>query len=166
MSRLQTLLQGGRPNGLRARVRGILGQRAESAPAGASGAPATPASSLEPAERALSLRKEAPRDVTPPDGYEVVLHKDALDPGTIIEIIIAGTAIAVANVDGTFYAIANACKHAEGPLGEGAVEGCVVVCPYHGWKYDLRTGKCQTVPGQAVASYPVQIVGDAVCVKM
>ncbi len=166
MSPLQTLLQGGRPNGLRARVRGLLGSRVEAAPAGASGAPATPASSLEPAERSLSLRKEAPRDVTPPEGYEVVLHKDALDAGTIIEIIIAGTAIAVANVDGTFYAIANACKHAEGPLGEGAVEGCVVVCPYHGWKYDLRTGKCQTVPGQAVASYPVQIVGDAVCVKM
>jgi nitrite reductase/ring-hydroxylating ferredoxin subunit len=119
-----------------------------------------------PAEKALRLKKEPPRDVTPPEGYEVVLHKDALEAGRIIEIIIGGTAIAVANVDGAFHAISNTCSHAEGPLGEGSLDGAVVSCPYHGWQYDVRTGACLTNPQGTIASFPVQLVGDAVCVKM
>lgn len=161
MSVLNALLRG-RPDGVRARLRRALG--AERPPVNEPSSGTSP--SPEPGERALSLRREPPRDVTPPDGYEVVLHKEALDPGRIIEVIIGGTSIAVANVDGVYYAVANACAHAEGPLGEGAVEGCNVVCPYHGWSFDLRDGACTTVPGKGVRSYPVQIVGDAVCVRM
>ena len=161
MSVFDALLRG-RPDGVRARLRRALGT--ERPPVSDPSARTSP--SPEPGERALSLRYEPPRDVTPPDGYEVVLHKDSLDPGRIIEVIIGGTSIAVANVDGVYYAVANACAHAEGPLGEGAVEGCNVVCPYHGWSFDLRDGACKTVPGKGVRSYPVQIVGDAVCVKM
>ncbi len=168
MSIFSTLLKG-RPDGVRARLRAALGGGAPPSGVVASGASARPAgeaSLVEPGERSLSLRKEPPRDVTPPDGFEVVLHREALDPGKIVEIIIGGTSIAVANVDGTFYATANACPHAEGPLGEGAVEGCSVVCPYHGWRFDLRTGACTTVPGKSVQTYPVQLVGDAVCVQL
>ena len=109
---------------------------------------------------------DLPKDVTPPDGYEVVLHREALDPGKIIEIIIGGTAIAVANVGGTYYAIANACAHADGPLGEGSLDGTVVTCPYHGWQFDVRDGGCKTHANAQVRTYPVQIVGDAVCVQL
>jgi nitrite reductase/ring-hydroxylating ferredoxin subunit len=168
MSLLSTLLKG-RPDGMRARLRAALGGASAPSAGGAAGAPvraAEESSLLEPGERSLSLRKEPPRDVTPPDGFEVVLHREALDPGKIVEIIIGGTSIAVANVDGSFYATANACPHAEGPLGEGVVEGCSVVCPYHGWRFDLRTGACATVPGKSVKTYPVQVVGDAVCVQL
>jgi nitrite reductase/ring-hydroxylating ferredoxin subunit len=162
MSLLDTLLVG-RPNGLRARLRARLGGAAPaSTPAAARPAPAP----IEPAERALGLRHEPPRDVTPPDGYEVVLHKDALDAGQVIEIIIGGTAIAVANVDGTFYATSNTCPHAGGPMGEGTLDGCTLSCPYHGWKFDLRDGSCLTAPGRSITTYPVQVVKDAVCVKL
>ena len=75
---------------------------------------------------------EPPKDVTPPDGFEVVLHKDALSPGEVTEVIIGGTAIAIANVDGEFHALSNACPHAGGPLGEGQLEGSLLRCPYHG----------------------------------
>ena len=74
--------------------------------------------------------------------------------------------VAIYNIDGTYYAIGNACAHADGPLGEGTVEGCVVTCPDHGWQYDLRDGKCRTNPQARVPTYPVQIVGDAVCVRI
>jgi nitrite reductase/ring-hydroxylating ferredoxin subunit len=120
----------------------------------------------EPAEKVLKLKKEPPKDVTPPEGYEVVLHKDALEKGRIIEIIIAGTAIAVAHVDQRYYAIANACPHADGPLGEGQLDGTLVTCPYHGWQFDLTDGSCKTNPYAKVTTYPVQVVGDAVCVKL
>jgi nitrite reductase/ring-hydroxylating ferredoxin subunit len=104
--------------------------------------------------------------VTPPEGFEVVLHKDALDDGQITEVIIAGTAIALANVDGAFYAIQNECPHAEGPLGEGSMNGSMVTCPYHGWQFDVTTGDCLVNPEATIKGYPVQIEGDAVCVKL
>ncbi|MCB9758925.1 MAG: Rieske 2Fe-2S domain-containing protein [Alphaproteobacteria bacterium] len=118
------------------------------------------------AEKALNLGVEPPKDVTPPDGYEVVLHKNALEPGEVIEVIIAGKAIAVANVGGAWHACSNACPHAEGPLGEGRLEGHVLTCPYHGWQFDLRDGTCLTSPGDTIATYPVEVVGDAVCVAV
>lgn len=159
MSLLKTLLLG-RPNGLRASL-----FRKSSAP------PAEPvinrdpgSAAYDPAEKALGLKKEAPKDVNPPDGYEVVLHKDALEEGQIIEVIISGKAIAVAKVDGKHCAIANTCAHRGGPLGDGKMVDGIVSCPYHGWKYDVRDGSCKTDPSVSVATFKVEIVGDAVCV--
>ncbi len=157
----------GRPDGIRAK---LLGRSGAVAAPGAEPSPRpqprAPDATFVPAEKALRLKMEPPRDVNPPEGYEVVLHKDALEAGQIIEIIIGGTAIAVANVGGQFHAISNTCAHAEGPLGEGSLDGAVVACPYHGWQYDVRDGSCLTNPQVKVASYPVQVVGAAVCVKL
>lgn len=160
MGLLRNLLAG-RPDGVRAKLFGRGAASATPLPSAS-----RPAPDFVPAEKALRLKMEPPRDVNPPEGYEVVLHKDALEVGKIIEIIIGGTAIAVANVGGTFHAISNTCAHAEGPLGEGALDGPVVACPYHGWQYDVRDGSCLTNPQVKVASYPVQVVGSAVCVKL
>ena len=174
MGLLKTLLVG-RPNGLRRRLFGGGEGGPEPAPTvrpGAFGGGASASGSArtervsEPAEKALKLKREAPKDVTPPEGYEVVLHKEALAAGRIIEIIIAGKAIAVANVDGSYYAIENACPHAEGPLGEGLLEGRVVTCPYHGWQFDVSDGSCKTNPYAKVGTHAVQVVGEAVCVRM
>ena len=164
MSLLRTLIVG-RENGVRAKVREALVSGGKSGSA-SRGAGQTDAEPLVVGEQSLSLGLEAPKDVTPPEGFEVVLHKDALPVGDVVEIIIGGQAIAVANVDGQFYAFENACPHADGPLGEGGMEGCVVKCPYHGWEFDVRDGSCLTVEDQSVASYAVQIVEDAVCVAM
>ncbi len=155
MSLLSTLLRG-RPDGLRAR---LFGRRRSAAPAAEAPPP-------EAQEKALGLSKQAPKDVTPPDGFEVVLHKDALTDGQIIEVIIGGTAIAVARVGSTHYAVANTCPHAGGPLGDGKLDGTVVSCPYHGWKFDIADGRCVTQPSVSVRTYRVQIVGDAVCVEL
>ena len=158
MSLLKTLLLG-RPTGFRSKLFG-----AGAAPGTQRGSAAPMPSAYEPAEKTLSLRHEAPKEVTPPDGYEVVLHKDALDEGQIIEVIISGKAIAVAKVDGTHHALANTCPHAGGPLGDGKLKDGVVSCPYHGYKYDLRDGSCKTNPALSVQKFEVRIVGDAVCV--
>lgn len=154
----------GRPDGVRSKLKAmILGGSSAPKP---SSAKAEPAPRGEAAERALNLGIEPPKDVTPPDGFEVVLHRDALKAGQVIEVIIAGNAIAVGNVDGTFYACSNSCPHAEGPLGEGSLQGSTLTCPYHGWQFDLRDGSCLTSPDDPVHTYPVQVVGDAVCVAV
>ncbi len=155
----------GREDGMRAPLRkaitGLLG-RSEAAPS----APRPPDAPLQAAEKALNLGIEAPKDVTPPDGYEVVLHKDALEPGVPIEIIVAGKAIALCKVGNEWFATSNTCPHAEGPLGEGTLDGHILTCPYHGWMFDIRDGSCLTSPSDKVHTFSVKVVGDAVCVEV
>ena len=52
----------------------------------------------------------------------------------------AGRTLAVFNVDGRFYAIDNECSHRGGPLGDGDLEGHVVLCPWHAWRFRLSDG--------------------------
>jgi nitrite reductase (NADH) small subunit len=73
--------------------------------------------------------------------------------GRVVEA--AGKAIAVFNVDGTFYAIDNECSHRGGPLGEGDLDGKVVLCPWHAWRWDVTTGANVNNPAVKVACYRV-----------
>ena len=76
-----------------------------------------------------------------------------------------GKTIALFNIDGTFYAVDNACTHRGGPLGEGRVDGTIVTCPWHGNRFDVTTG--QVITGtRAVTTYAVQIKGDDVLVDL
>jgi nitrite reductase/ring-hydroxylating ferredoxin subunit len=86
-------------------------------------------------------------------------------PGTIKEFQVEGKAVAVANVDGKFYAISNTCLHRGGPLGQGPLEGKIVTCPWHGWEYDVTTGKISQNPAVGVSSYPVEVRGDEIFVN-
>lgn len=54
--------------------------------------------------------------------------------------MVGDRSVAMFNVDGEVYALDNACRHAGGPLGEGVLENGVVTCPWHWWRYDVRTG--------------------------
>jgi nitrite reductase (NADH) small subunit len=73
--------------------------------------------------------------------------------------------IAVFNVNGTFYAIDNTCLHRGGPLGDGGLEGCIVVCPWHGWKYDVTTGVSTLNAAVRVACYVTRVEGEEVQVS-
>ena len=159
MGILRTLILG-RRDGLRARIR----RRVLSLFAQGDRQSATAVE--EPAEPARSLIPEPPRGVVPPAGFEVVLHRDALKPGQIREVIVAGKAIAVANVDGEIHALTNSCPHAENPLGEGTLHGSVVTCPGHGWRFDVVTGACLTNPEVSVERYEVHVQDEAICVRV
>lgn len=55
------------------------------------------------------------------------------------------------------------CTHASGPIGQGAVAGCLVACPWHGAVFDARTGEVHRGPARKpLATYPVHI--DEGCV--
>jgi nitrite reductase (NADH) small subunit len=79
---------------------------------------------------------------------------------------VQGKQIAVFNRRGTFYAIDNACKHQGGPLGEGELEGTIVICPWHGWSYDITTGVSPDDPECAVERYEVKADGEDVLVAV
>jgi nitrite reductase (NADH) small subunit len=89
-----------------------------------------------------------------------------IPPGEIKPVQVGGQAIALAKVGGTFYAISNTCLHRGGPLGEGQLEGKVVTCPWHGWQFDVTTGKAVQNPNAAVGCYATEIRDDEVYVSL
>ena len=89
-----------------------------------------------------------------------------MKPGESKIVNANGTDIALFNVDGEFFAISNICLHRGGPLGEGFVEGDVVTCPWHGWRYNVKTGANAMIPSQKVASYQVKIEGNNILVAL
>lgn len=89
-----------------------------------------------------------------------------IKPGSGIVAEVNGKPLAVFNVEGSYYAIDNDCIHRGGPLGEGELDGNTVTCPWHGWTYDVTTGKCVTNPSACVKSYPVQVDGTDIKVQL
>jgi len=66
--------------------------------------------------------------------------------GDVREFIVDDHPICVANVDGTIAVLDGVCPHEEGPLSEGTIENGRVVCPWHGYAYDPRTGQAEQDP--------------------
>jgi len=68
------------------------------------------------------------------------------------------------NIDGEFYAISDVCTHDDGPLVEGELDGDCVICPRHGARFNVKTGK-QTMPAiSPVPLYTVKIEGDDILI--
>jgi nitrite reductase/ring-hydroxylating ferredoxin subunit len=99
-------------------------------------------------------------------GFVRAAKTSEIPAGTIREVQVNGRTVAVANVDGNFHAINNTCLHRGGPLGEGVLEGNIVTCPWHGWQYDVRTGKVAQNPTVGVEAYPVEVRGDEIFVNV
>jgi len=89
-----------------------------------------------------------------------------VEPGQGKVIEAEGKTLALFNCDGAFYAIDNTCRHRGGPLGEGELDGSIVTCPWHGWRYDVSTGANAMNPSITVACYPVTVEGTAVFVDL
>ena len=78
-----------------------------------------------------------------------------------------GVSLALFNAgDGHFYACSPVCPHEDGPLAEGWLEGNAVVCPWHGYDFDLTSGACRVTPDFSVKVYPVRVSGTAVEVDL
>ncbi|MGH7230664.1 MAG: Rieske (2Fe-2S) protein [Nitrospiraceae bacterium] len=89
-----------------------------------------------------------------------------LQPGTCRSVEMDGISVALCNVGGTIYALDNTCPHAGGPLGEGTLHGELVECPWHGWRYNVRTGERPENPDFKVACFPVQMDGNIILVSV
>jgi len=86
-------------------------------------------------------------------------------PGQIREFQLDGHTVAIANLGGTFYAIDNTCLHRGGPLGQGVLDGQKVTCPWHGWQFDVTSGKAVLNPAVGVACYRIEVHGDDLFVE-
>ncbi len=70
---------------------------------------------------------------------------------------IEGRSVALFRLGGKFYAMQNHCLHRGGPLGEGHVEDGQVTCPWHAWQFDVKTGRCSTMPGAQQQTFKTKV---------
>ena len=91
-----------------------------------------------------------------------------LPPGSCLSIDLEDRGIALFNLNGQVHALDNTCPHAGGPLGEGKMDGEVVVCPWHGWKFHIPTGICKKNPSPSwtVQRYDVRVVDGVIQVGL
>ena len=87
---------------------------------------------------------------------------DDVSPGSGKVVQAGGRLLALFNVDGAFYALENTCLHRGGPVGEGDLEGVVVTCPWHGFQYDVTTGRNVFDPEVGLETFPVRVSDGAV----
>ncbi|MCA9450815.1 MAG: non-heme iron oxygenase ferredoxin subunit [Candidatus Omnitrophica bacterium] len=93
--------------------------------------------------------------------------KSEIPPGKSMSFALERFTIAVFNLEGDFYAIEDTCSHMDGPLCQGSTEGDVVMCPWHGSRFNIRTGEVLSPPAQKnVQTFPVQILDGEVTVLL
>jgi nitrite reductase/ring-hydroxylating ferredoxin subunit len=89
-----------------------------------------------------------------------------IQPSQMKEVEINGETICLANIEGKYYAIGNVCTHLGGPLAQGKLEGYEVQCPWHGSRFDIRTGKVVRSPAmRSEPTYEIKIQDDNILIK-
>ena len=91
---------------------------------------------------------------------------DAPEEGKVMEADAKGVGICLARIGGVLAAVDNWCPHRQGPLGEGWIEGNAVVCPWHSWAFDLKTGVAEPPEKSQVAVFAVRVEGEDVLVEV
>ena len=92
---------------------------------------------------------------------------EELSPGAMRRVELPGReALAVFNVEGTFYVTSDACTHGEASLAsDGALQGCIVECGWHYGAFDVRSGEPTASPCEVpLRTYPVTLRDGKVCI--
>ena len=89
-----------------------------------------------------------------------------LPPGSAREVEYQGRIYALFNQDGVISALDGICPHQGGPLAEGVVQGTQVTCPWHGWQFDLHTGRSGFGRGLTQPCFAVRVEGDEILVAV
>ncbi len=153
----------GRADGLRARIRRIL------ASAGLTLSGDEPAA--EPPERRTTapaqprVAKPAPPS-PPPKGFHPAADLSAIPESGLLEVIVDGQPVALCRRGDQVHAVSAVCPHAGGPIADGDIDAGLVVCPWHGWSFDVTTGECNVDPGTTLPVYEVSVQDGAVTVKL
>jgi 3-phenylpropionate/trans-cinnamate dioxygenase ferredoxin component len=95
--------------------------------------------------------------------YIEIASLDQISNGERLFLEIGGKPVVLFNLAGKLFAIGDICSHDNGPLGDGSVEGNEVICPRHGARFNLATGKATSLPALTdIPVYPVRLVGGMI----
>jgi len=95
-----------------------------------------------------------------------VARAEELPPGAVRPAQVAGVRLAVGRAREGFFAVDGLCPHAGAILGEGLVEGGLLICPQHAYAFDVATGFCDDDPTCSVRSYRVRVEGGTLQVDV
>jgi 3-phenylpropionate/trans-cinnamate dioxygenase ferredoxin component len=99
--------------------------------------------------------------------YIAVAGRSEVPEGSVVCVDVAGRKVALCQVGGAFYAVDDTCSHVGGSLAEGEVDGYEVVCPWHGARFDIRTGEAMGPPADSpVARFNVRAEGDTIEIEV
>ena len=84
----------------------------------------------------------------------------------MMEVSVGENDYVVCNAGGTLHALSAVCPHRDGPLAQGALHGHTVVCPWHAWEWDCRTGQCLHQPDLVIPRYEVKVEGDDILLEV
>ncbi len=82
------------------------------------------------------------------------------------EVLVSDRVIAIFRTATGYWAVDGMCAHQGGPIAKGALDGCCVTCPWHGWQYDVTNGKNILTGRQMLTTYPVQLRGEELWVDV
>jgi ferredoxin-NADP reductase/nitrite reductase/ring-hydroxylating ferredoxin subunit len=100
------------------------------------------------------------------EDFVKVSDTEDIQPSHMKEVQVDGENICIVNVEGKYYAIGSICTHEGGPLADGTLEGYEVECPWHGSKFDVRTGEVKNPPAsEPEPSYQVKVDGTNILIK-
>jgi len=88
-----------------------------------------------------------------------------LAPGQCRSVRLGVRRVAVWNVGGQLHAIEDACRHMKASLSTGRLEGNILTCSWHGWKYDVTTGACLNPEWACVKRFPVKVENGMILVS-
>ena len=101
------------------------------------------------------------------NGWQRVAAREDVKPGVVLAADLAGTPIALTEIDGEIFAISDTCTHEFALLSEGFLDGEEIECPLHQARFSVRDGKCLMGPAtQDLDAYDVKIVDGDVLVKL
>jgi nitrite reductase/ring-hydroxylating ferredoxin subunit len=81
---------------------------------------------------------------------------------SVLEVMVGQQPYAICRTQGAVYALNGICPHRGGPLGQGQIHQGRVVCPYHLWEFDCRSGEYDLDSARRVATYDVRIEGGEI----
>ena len=100
------------------------------------------------------------------DFQHAIAVEELADPGSMM-LEIEERLVVLVHVEGEFYCIDDVCTHDSGPLSDGELQGCQLICPRHGAKFDVRTGQALTFPAiLATTAHEVKVDDGNVYVKI
>jgi nitrite reductase (NADH) small subunit len=101
-----------------------------------------------------------------PEYVKLTTTSELPPEGEAKEFELDGKMICVAHTGEGLSAMDNVCLHRGGPLGQGVVDGNKIVCPWHGWMFDVNTGACMHDTNARVRVYPLKVEGDEVWIEV
>jgi nitrite reductase (NADH) small subunit len=89
-----------------------------------------------------------------------------LKAGCAKGVEINGNSVALFNIDGSYHAINDICGHRGGPLSEGELDGTTVICPWHGWRYNVTNGENELLPALPTEKYQLKVEDDDILIDL